>query len=157
MQNTYGFNPRKCNSASSMSGCIEREMSKIILAVPLKYDHAEIIEETVIGGFSCVNTRLAFDSQILFPNLTDKIDLENNLMNKDFNYKVIDNLKMNNGKTKKRLITKILKLDENNQYGNGMTKPLHTSCIKDNDNISWETFKFYYRKLVLKTHLVSYI
>ena len=157
MQNTYGFNPRKCNSASSMSGCIEREMSKIILAVPLKYDHAEIIEETVIGGFSCVNTRLAFDSQILFPNLTDKIDLENNLMNKDFNYKVIDNLKMNNGKTKKRVITKILKLDENNQYGNGMTKPLLTGCIKDNDNISWETFKFYYRKLVLKTHLVSYI
>ena len=34
MQNTYGFNPRKCNSASSMSGCIEREMSKIILALP---------------------------------------------------------------------------------------------------------------------------
>ena len=27
MQNSYGFNPRKCNSASSMSGCIEREMS----------------------------------------------------------------------------------------------------------------------------------
>ena len=23
MQNTYGFNPRKCNSAGSMSGCIE--------------------------------------------------------------------------------------------------------------------------------------
>ena len=22
MQNIYGFNPRKCNSASSMSGCI---------------------------------------------------------------------------------------------------------------------------------------
>ena len=22
MQNTYGFNPRKCSSASSMSGCI---------------------------------------------------------------------------------------------------------------------------------------
>ena len=37
MQNTYGFNPRKCNSASSMSGCIEREMSKIILALPTKY------------------------------------------------------------------------------------------------------------------------
>ena len=36
MQNTYGFNPRKCNSASSMSGCIEREMSKIILALPAK-------------------------------------------------------------------------------------------------------------------------
>ena len=51
MQNTYNFNPRKCNSASSMSGCIEREMSKIILALPTKYDHVEIFEETVIGGF----------------------------------------------------------------------------------------------------------
>ena len=57
MQNTYGFNPRKCNSTSSMSGCIEREMSKIILALPKKYDHVEIFEKTVIGGFSCVNTR----------------------------------------------------------------------------------------------------
>ena len=28
----YGFNPRKCNTASSMSGCIERKMSTIILA-----------------------------------------------------------------------------------------------------------------------------
>ena len=142
MQNTYGFNPRKCNSASSMSGCIEREMSKIILALPTKYDHVEIFEETVIGGFSCVNTRLAFDSQILLPNLADKIDLENNLMNKNFNYKVVYNLKMNNEKTKKRVITKILKLDENNQYGHGMTKPLPTGCIKDNDDISWETFNF---------------
>ena len=112
MQNTYGFNPRKCNSASSMSGCIEREMSKIILGLPTKYDHVEIFEETVIGGFSCVNTRLAFDSQILLPNLADKIDLENNPMNKNFNYKVVYNLKMNNEKIKKRVITKILKLDE---------------------------------------------
>ena len=61
MKNTYGFNPRKCNSASSMSSCIEREMSKIILALSAKYEHVEIFEETVIGGFSCVNTRLAFD------------------------------------------------------------------------------------------------
>ena len=28
MHETYGFNPRKCNSASTLSGCIEREMSK---------------------------------------------------------------------------------------------------------------------------------
>ena len=61
MKNTYGFNPRKCNSASSMSSCIGREMSKIILALSAKYEHVEIFEETVIGGFSCVNTRLAFD------------------------------------------------------------------------------------------------
>ena len=106
MQNTYGFNPRKCNSASSMSGCIEREVSKIIFSLPTKYDHVEIFEETVIGGFSCVNTRLAFDSQNLLPNLADKIDLENNLMNKNFNYKVVYNLKMNNEKTKKESLLK---------------------------------------------------
>ena len=134
MQNTYGFNPRKCNSASSMSGCIEREMSKITLALPTKYDRVEIFEETEIGGFSCVNTRLAFDSQILLPNLKNKIDLENNRMNKDFNYKIVYNLK--------RVITKILKLDENNQYGNGITKPLPIGCIKDNDDISWGTVNF---------------
>ena len=49
---------------------------------------------------------------------------------------------MNNEKLKKRVITKILKLDENNQYGNGMTKPLPAACIKDNDDISWKTFNF---------------
>ena len=31
MQNTYGFNPKKYNSASSMSGCIEREISNSCL------------------------------------------------------------------------------------------------------------------------------
>ena len=85
MQNTYGFNPRKCNSASSMSSCIEREKSKILLDLPTKDDHVEVFEETLKGSFSCVNTRLAFDSQILLPNLADKIDLENNLINKNFN------------------------------------------------------------------------
>ena len=52
MQNTYGFNQRRCNSVSSMSSCIEREMSKIILALPRKYEYIEIFEETVIGSFT---------------------------------------------------------------------------------------------------------
>ena len=148
MQDTYGFNPRRCNSASSMSGCIEREMSKIILALPTKYDHVEIFEQTITGGFSSVNTRLAFDSQILLPNLTNNINLENNLMNKDFNCKVAYNLKIVNEKAgKKKVISKIFKLDENNQYGNGMTKPLPTGCIKDNSDISWETFNFLLEKV----------
>ena len=121
-------------------------MSKIILALPTKYDDVEIFEETVIEGFSCVNTRLAFDSQISLPNLADKIDLENNPMNKNFNCKVVYNLKMNNDKTKKRLITNILKIDENSQYRHGTTKPLLTGCIKDNNDISWETFNFFIRE-----------
>ena len=96
MQNTYGFNPRRCNSASSMSGCIEREMPKVILALPTKYKHVENFEETVNDGFSSVNRRLAFDSQILLRNLTDKTNLENNPMNKNFDYKVVYNLKLDN-------------------------------------------------------------
>ena len=140
MQNTYGFNPRKCNSASSMSGCIEIEMSKIILALPTKLEHPEIFEQTVIGEFSSVNTRLAFNLQILLPNLEFKDDLVRNPMNKNFNYKIVYNLKMNNEKSKKRVIAKILKLDENNHYGNGMTKALPAGCIKDSDDISWKTF-----------------
>ena len=67
-------------------------------------------------------------------------------MNKDFNYKVVYNLKINNKKTKKRVMTKILKLNENNQYGHGMTKLLPTGCIKDNDDISWEAFNIFVRK-----------
>ena len=76
MNDTYGFNPRKCNSASSLSGCIETEMSRIILALPTKLEHVEIFEKTVTGGFSSVNTRLAFDTQNLLPNLEYKDDLE---------------------------------------------------------------------------------
>ena len=139
MNNKYGFNPRKCKSASSMSSCIDTEMSRVILALPTKLD--EIFEQTVTGSFSSVNTRLAFNTQILLPNLDDKTNLENNPLNKDFSYKVAYYLKLDGKKAeKKRVITKILKLDENNQYGHGMTKPLPTGCIKDHSDISWETF-----------------
>ena len=115
---------------------------KVILALPTKYENVEIFVETIIGDFSSVNTRLAFDSQMLLPNLTDKTNLENNPMNKNFDYKVVYNLKLDNEKVKKRVITKILKLDENNQYGHAMTKPLSTGFIKDDKDISWETFNF---------------
>ena len=42
-----------------------------------------------------------FDSQILLPNLTDKTNLENNQMNKNFDYKVVYNLKLDNEKVKR--------------------------------------------------------
>ena len=105
MHKTYGFSPRKCNSASAMNGYIEREMSKIILALPTKLDHVEIFEQTVTGGFSSVNTRLAFDTQILLPDLPKlkpNLDFENNPMSKDFDYKVACNLKIGKNKTQKK-------------------------------------------------------
>ena len=151
MNNKYGFNPRKCKSASSMSSCIDTEMSRVILALPTKLDHVEIFEQTVTGSFSSVNTRLAFNTQILLPNLDDKTNLENNPLNKDFNYKVVYNLRLGGKKAKKkRVITKILKLDENNQYGHGMTKPLPTGAIKDDSDISWEKFNLLLEKNILK-------
>ena len=50
-------------------------------------------------------------------------------------------------KVKKRVITKVLKLDENNRYGNGMTKPLPTGCIKDDNDIAWKTYNFLLEKV----------
>ena len=121
MLDKYGLNPRKCNSASGLSGCIEREMSKVIISFPTNMEHYEIFEKTVTGGFSCVNTRLAFDTSILTKKNPDQ--------------KVIYNI---NGENK-RVISKIIKLDENNQYGHAMTKPLPTGTIKDNSDISFAT------------------
>ena len=47
MHKTYGFNPKKCSWAGAMSWYIEREMSKIILALPTKLEHVESFEQTV--------------------------------------------------------------------------------------------------------------
>ena len=140
MHERYGFNPRKCNSASTLSGCIEREMSKVILTLPTKVVHNEIFEQTVIGGFSCVNNRLAFDTQILLPKFTN----EEEKVETDFNFKVAFDLQLNNESSKqhKRVISKILKLDENNQYGHGMTRPLPAGCIKNNFDLSFQTLGF---------------
>ena len=69
MHDRYGFNPRKCNLASTLSGCIEREMSEVI-ALPTSNEVLDIFEQTMTGGFNCVNNRLAFDSEIFYPMLT---------------------------------------------------------------------------------------
>lgn len=72
-----------------------------------------VFERALISGFSCVNTRLAFDSQILLPK------------NERDDFKLIYNIKTSAGiKEKKRVATKILKMDKNNQYGDVMTKAL---------------------------------
>ena len=64
MYDKYGFNPRKCNSASvvvklklytTLSGCIEREMSRVIIALPTSNEVLDIFEQTITGGFSCLN------------------------------------------------------------------------------------------------------
>ena len=68
LQERFKFNPRKCNSASSLSGCVHKDKSKCFIALPTNSEHIILFEKTLIGGFSCVKTRFAFDSQILLPN-----------------------------------------------------------------------------------------
>ena len=64
--------------------------------------HVETFEQTVTGSFSSVNTRLAFDTQILLPNLEYKDDLEKNPLNKGFKYKLVYNLKLDGKKAQKK-------------------------------------------------------
>ena len=63
---------------------------------------------------------MAFDTQIL---LNDKI-----------NEKELFNLEIDGKKQTKRISTKILKMDKNNQYGQAMTKPLLYGCIKEQEH-----------------------
>ena len=82
-----------------------------------------------------MNNRFAFDSEIFLPNTKKKDDN----YRKDYEFKVVYHIKLDNEKPQpKRVITKILKLDENNQYGFGMTKPLPTGCIKADSDISFK-------------------
>ena len=143
MQNKYGFNPRKCNSAAIFSGCVEREMSKIIIALPTSFEVLELFENTLNGGFSSVNNRLGFDTEIFLPNSNRKIESS---QLKDYNYKVIYNL---NKGDDYRIISKVLKFDENNQYGYAMTKPMPTGCIHLNSDISYRTFNLLLEKVTL--------
>ena len=45
MQEENGFNPRKCNSGSTLSSCIEREMSKVIIALPTSSEIVDILKK----------------------------------------------------------------------------------------------------------------
>ena len=65
LQKIFKYNPRKCNSASSFSSCEQRDKSKCCIALPTNAEHVRLFKKTLIGGFSCVNTRLAFHTEIL--------------------------------------------------------------------------------------------
>ena len=122
IQDKTSYNPRIINSASKLSGCIQRERSKCILALPINNTQMEVFEKTICGGFSSVNTRLSFDTEILMPNLTktdyDKMNIDESFKAyKRDDLKVVYSLKFDDEKKlkKKRVIAKIVKLDENNQ------------------------------------------
>ena len=68
---------------------------------------------------------------------------------KNYDYMVTYNLNLNNEKRNYRVISKILKLDENNQYGYAMTKPMPTGCIHSDPDTSFRTFNLLLEKVDL--------
>ena len=76
----------------------------------------------LIVGFSCVNTRIVFDTKILLHNNKHE--------------KVILDLYIDGKKQTKRISSKILKMDENNHYGQALAKALPYSCIKKQEHPS---------------------
>ena len=44
----------------------------LLLKLPTSNEVVDIFEQTITGGFSSINTRLAFDTEILLPNLINE-------------------------------------------------------------------------------------
>ena len=118
LQKPFKYNPRKCNSAKSCSWCVHRLKSKCRFVLPTIAKIIRVFEETVLVGYSCINTRMGFDSNLL--------------LNDPKNEKI---LFKTTGNELKRFSSKIIKMDENNQYGMAMTKPLPYGYIKKKDNL----------------------
>ena len=136
MHKKFGFNPRKCNSASTLSGCVQRNQSKVIISLPTNYEHAEIFEKVLIGGYSCVNNRIGFDTELLLPNFSKseyaKMSIDESFKAFKYqNYKIGFTIKLDNDEKDYRVISKVIKFDENNQYGFAMTKPMPVGAIKE--------------------------
>ena len=88
-QKTFKFNPCKCNSASVFGGCVHRDKNKCCIALPTDAEHGRAFEKILIGAFSCVNTRLAFDTEILMSDYnTEKVlfnfDIDGKKSNKTY-------------------------------------------------------------------------
>ena len=65
---SVGYNPRKINSASKLSDCIQREKSNVILALLTNNAIIETFEKILTGDFSSIRTCLSFDTELLMPN-----------------------------------------------------------------------------------------
>ena len=103
LQEIFEYNSRKCNSASSFFGWIHCNKSKCSIALPTDPEFIRIFEKTLIGGSNCVNSRLAFGTDILLKNPSSE--------------KVLIEIEKEKGeKQLKMFSSKIVKMDENNQY-----------------------------------------
>ena len=119
LQRLFRFNPRKCNSASALSGYAHRNKSKCNIVLPQDTEVVKLFEKTLIGGYCCINTWLAFDTEVFLK------DLENERV-----------LLTDRQGQLRRFSSKIIKVDENNQYGFATTKPLPYGVIKKKESFA---------------------
>ena len=119
LQRLFKFNPRKCNSASALSGYAHRNKSKCNIVLPQDTEVVKLFEKTLIGGYCCINTWLAFDTEVFLK------DLENERV-----------LLTDRQGQLRRFSSKIIKVDENNQYGFATTKPLPYGVIKKKESFA---------------------
>ena len=96
--NIQKYNPRKCNSASGFSGCVQRPKSKCCIALPVDAEVIRVFENTFIGGYLWANTRMTFDTDIFLKDAENEKAI----------FKTKDN-------QLKRLSSKIINMDGNNQ------------------------------------------
>ena len=107
LQKLFKYSPKICNSASSFSGCVHKLKSKCRIVLPTNAKTVRVFEKTVLGRYSCINRRIGFDTNLFL----------NDTKNEKVLFKTIYN-------KLKRFSSKIIKMNENNQYGMAMTKPL---------------------------------
>ena len=111
-------------------------------ALPTDLNIIQSFETILLGGFSCVNTRLAFDTRVLLPNLLAH-NLNQLTINQTFKIQVRHGLKVScrveldveESYSNPRIINKILKMDQNNNYKQTMTKPFSVRCSKEEKNV----------------------
>ena len=118
LERLFKFNARKCNSAGSFSSYVHRNKSKCNIVMPTDPEMIQVFEKTLIGGYSCVNTRMAFDTEVFLKDVKNE-----NVLSETAEGQL------------KRFLSKIIKMDENNQYGFAMTKPLPYGCIKKRNSV----------------------
>ena len=97
-----------------------------------------------------------FQRKLLMPDLTDtdykKMNIDESFKaQKRDDLKAIYKIKFDNKNTyhERRIITKILKLDKNNQYDYAMSEPMSTSCIKEHSFLSWLEMNLLFKTVVL--------
>ena len=102
-----------------------------------------------------MNNRIGFDTEVLLPNFT-KLDYSKMNIDESFkayknqNYKVGYNIKLDGDELSRecRVISKIIKFDEYNQYGFAMTKPMPVGAIKEKE-ASWTEYNILFEKVSL--------